>query len=164
MLGSGQQTNEAAHVPGKLARGGFGTRNYDANTTLCMASAVTAYYRAFGSDAPPCTYDDIDEVDRHVPAGTAVLGDGCQSARPGDRDRSLVGLTLPDRDPQSQEPHFSQCAVKPAAPEAELSPMPADDRDGAGYTGSSARVSAATSVSRSMPWMSFTRSSSSGKV
>ena len=42
VLGSGQQTNEAAYVLGKLARGGFGTRYYDANTTLCMASAVTA--------------------------------------------------------------------------------------------------------------------------
>jgi assimilatory nitrate reductase catalytic subunit len=66
VLGSGQQTNEAAYLLGKLARGGFGTRNYDANTTLCMASAVTAYYQAFGSDAPPCTYDDIPEADRHV--------------------------------------------------------------------------------------------------
>jgi len=66
VLGSGQQTNEAAYALGKLARGGFGTRNYDANTTLCMASAVTAYYQAFGSDAPPCTYDDIGEADRHV--------------------------------------------------------------------------------------------------
>lgn len=66
VLGSGQQTNEAAYALGKLARGGFGTRHYDANTTLCMASAVTAYYQAFGSDAPPCTYADIDEADRHV--------------------------------------------------------------------------------------------------
>jgi assimilatory nitrate reductase catalytic subunit len=66
VLGSGQQTNEAAYALGKVARGGFGTRNYDANTTLCMASAVTAYYQAFGSDAPPCTYDDIEEADRHV--------------------------------------------------------------------------------------------------
>jgi assimilatory nitrate reductase catalytic subunit len=66
VLGSGQQTNEAAYMLGKVARGGFGTRNYDANTTLCMASAVTAYYQAFGSDAPPCTYADIDEADRHV--------------------------------------------------------------------------------------------------
>jgi assimilatory nitrate reductase catalytic subunit len=66
ILGSGQQTNEAAYLLGKLARGGFGTRRYDANTTLCMASAVTAYYEAFGSDAPPCTYDDIDGADRHV--------------------------------------------------------------------------------------------------
>jgi assimilatory nitrate reductase catalytic subunit len=66
VLGSGQQTNEAAYALGKLARGGFGTRNYDANTTLCMASAVTAYYDAFGSDAPPPTYDDVPEAETHV--------------------------------------------------------------------------------------------------
>ena len=66
VLGSGQQTNEAAYVLGKLARGGFGTRFYDANTTLCMASAVTAYYQAFGSDAPPPTYDDIPGAKTHL--------------------------------------------------------------------------------------------------
>ena len=66
VLGSGQQTNEAAYALGKLARGGFGTRYYDANTTLCMASAVTAYYDAFGSDAPPCTYDDIPDARTHL--------------------------------------------------------------------------------------------------
>ncbi len=66
ILGSGQQTNEAAYLLGKVARGGFGTRSYDANTTLCMASAVTAYYESFGSDAPPCTYADIDDAERHV--------------------------------------------------------------------------------------------------
>ena len=66
VLGSGQQTNEAAYALGKLARGGFGTCYYDANTTLCMASAVTAYYDAFGSDAPPCTYDDIPDARTHL--------------------------------------------------------------------------------------------------
>ncbi|KDE58102.1 nitrate reductase [Halostagnicola sp. A56] len=66
VLGSGQQTNEAAYALGKLARGGFGTRYYDANTTLCMASAVTAYYDAFGSDAPPPTYDDIPQAETHL--------------------------------------------------------------------------------------------------
>ncbi|MFB6081197.1 MAG: assimilatory nitrate reductase NasA [Halanaeroarchaeum sp.] len=66
VLGSGQQTNEAAYALGKLARGGFGTRHYDANTTLCMASAVTAYYDAFGSDAPPCTYDDVPDAETHL--------------------------------------------------------------------------------------------------
>ena len=66
VLGSGQQTNEAAYLLGKLARGGFGTRYYDANTTLCMASAVTAYYQAFGSDAPPPTYDDIPAAQTHL--------------------------------------------------------------------------------------------------
>ncbi|RKD93596.1 assimilatory nitrate reductase NasA [Halopiger aswanensis] len=66
VLGSGQQTNEAAYALGKLARGGFGTPYYDANTTLCMASAVTAYYDAFGSDAPPPTYDDIPKAKTHI--------------------------------------------------------------------------------------------------
>ncbi|MDS0293704.1 assimilatory nitrate reductase NasA [Halogeometricum luteum] len=66
VLGSGQQTNEAAYALGKVARGVFGTPHYDANTTLCMASAVTAYYQAFGSDAPPPTYDDIPEAESHV--------------------------------------------------------------------------------------------------
>ncbi|RZV11893.1 assimilatory nitrate reductase (ferredoxin) precursor [Natrinema hispanicum] len=66
VLGSGQQTTEAAYALGKLARGGFGTRYYDANTTLCMASAVTAYYDAFGSDAPPPTYDDIPAAETHI--------------------------------------------------------------------------------------------------
>ncbi|MFC7224504.1 assimilatory nitrate reductase NasA [Halalkalicoccus sp. GCM10025322] len=66
VLGSGQQTNEAAYLLGKLARGAIRTRNYDANTTLCMASAVTAYYDAFGSDGPPPTYDDIPEAETHL--------------------------------------------------------------------------------------------------
>ncbi|SDC68330.1 assimilatory nitrate reductase NasA [Natrinema hispanicum] len=66
VLGSGQQTTEAAYALGKLARGGIGTRYYDANTTLCMASAVTAYDDAFGSDAPPPTYDDIPAAESHV--------------------------------------------------------------------------------------------------
>lgn len=66
VLGSGQQTTEAAYLLGKLARGGIGTRYYDANTTLCMASAVSAYYEAFGSDAPPPTYDDIPAADSHI--------------------------------------------------------------------------------------------------
>ena len=66
IMGSGQQTIEAAYALGKLGRGGLGTRNYDANTTLCMASAVAAYYDAFGSDAPPPTYDDIPEAETHL--------------------------------------------------------------------------------------------------
>ena len=66
VLGSGQQTNEAAYALGKVARGGFGTPYYDANTGLCMASAVTAYDRAFGGNAPPPTYEDIPEARTHL--------------------------------------------------------------------------------------------------
>ncbi len=66
LLGSGQQTNEAAYAFGKLARGGIGTRQYDANTRMCMASAVAAYDQAFGGNAPPPTYADIPEARTHV--------------------------------------------------------------------------------------------------
>ena len=66
VLGSGQQTNEAAYALGKVARGGFGTPYYDANTGLCMASAVTAYDRAFGGNAPPPTYEDIPDAETHL--------------------------------------------------------------------------------------------------
>ena len=66
VLGSGQQTNEAAYALGKVARGAFGTPYYDANTGLCMASAVTAYDRAFGGNAPPPTYDDIPDAETHL--------------------------------------------------------------------------------------------------
>ncbi len=66
VLGSGQQTNEAVYALGKVARGGFGTPHYDANTGLCMASAITAYDHAFGGNAPPPTYEDIPDAETHV--------------------------------------------------------------------------------------------------
>lgn len=66
VMGSGQQTNEAAYALGRVTRGAIGTRHYEANTTLCMASAVGAYYQAFGSDGPPPTYEDIPKAERHV--------------------------------------------------------------------------------------------------
>ncbi len=66
VLGSGQQTIEAAYALGKLARGGLATPYYDANTRLCMASAVAAYDQAFGGNAPPPTYDDIPAAETHV--------------------------------------------------------------------------------------------------
>ena len=43
-------------------RGVIGTNNYDGNTTLCMASAVSGYKRSFGSDGPPGCYDDFEHT------------------------------------------------------------------------------------------------------
>src|SRR5262245_27341063 len=40
---SGQITTEAQYVFNKLAKGAIGTNNIDANSRLCMASAVSAY-------------------------------------------------------------------------------------------------------------------------
>lgn len=63
VLSTGQLVTEEFYTLGKLIQLGFRTRNYDGNTTLCMASAVAGYKRTFGSDGPPGTYDDFDHSD-----------------------------------------------------------------------------------------------------
>lgn len=59
IVSTGQIMTEEFYTLGKLARGAIGTNNYDGNTTLCMASAVSGYKRSFGSDGPPGCYDDF---------------------------------------------------------------------------------------------------------
>src|SRR5581483_7107026 len=63
VIGTGQLVTEEFYTLGKLVQLGFGTRNYDGNTTLCMASAVSGYKRSFGSDGPPGAYEDIEKAD-----------------------------------------------------------------------------------------------------
>ncbi|MFN3323569.1 MAG: molybdopterin oxidoreductase family protein [Bryobacteraceae bacterium] len=63
ILSTGQLVTEEFYTLGKLAQLGFRTRNYDGNTTLCMASAVAGYKRSFGSDGPPGAYDDMETAD-----------------------------------------------------------------------------------------------------
>ncbi len=63
VLSTGQLVTEEFYTLGKLVQLGFGTRNYDGNTTLCMASAVSGYKRSFGSDGPPGAYEDIELAD-----------------------------------------------------------------------------------------------------
>ena len=53
VISTGQLVTEEFYTLGKLVQLGFGTNNYDGNTTLCMASAVSGYKRSFGSDGPP---------------------------------------------------------------------------------------------------------------
>src|SRR5262249_3909416 len=55
---SGQLLTEDYYVFNKLAKGLVGTNNIDSNSRLCMSSAVVAYKRALGADAPPACYDD----------------------------------------------------------------------------------------------------------
>jgi len=62
IVSSGQLVTEEFYTLGKLARGCIGTNNYDGNTTLCMASAVSGYKRSFGLDGPPGCYDDFDHT------------------------------------------------------------------------------------------------------
>ncbi|NPA42202.1 MAG: nitrate reductase [Aquificae bacterium] len=60
---SGQLLTEESYVINKFVKGFLKTNNIDANSRLCMTSAVSAYKLAFGSDGPPCTYEDIDDAD-----------------------------------------------------------------------------------------------------
>ena len=63
VVSTGQLLTEEFYTLGKLVRGCIGTNNYDGNTTLCMASAVSGYKRSFGSDGPPGCYDDFENTD-----------------------------------------------------------------------------------------------------
>ncbi|HVK99462.1 MAG TPA: molybdopterin-dependent oxidoreductase, partial [Dongiaceae bacterium] len=63
VVSTGQIMTEEFYTLGKLVRGCIGTNNYDGNTTLCMASAVSGYTRSFGSDGPPGCYDDFEHTE-----------------------------------------------------------------------------------------------------
>lgn len=63
VVSTGQIMTEEFYTLGKLVRGVLGTNNYDGNTTLCMASAVSGYKKSFGSDGPPGCYDDFDHTE-----------------------------------------------------------------------------------------------------
>jgi anaerobic selenocysteine-containing dehydrogenase len=63
IVSTGQLLTEEFYTLGKLVRGVIGSNNYDGNTTLCMASAVSGYKRSFGSDGPPGCYEDFEHTD-----------------------------------------------------------------------------------------------------
>lgn len=62
-LGTGQLPSEELALFGALAKFGMGMLHGDGNTRQCMASAVVAYKQSFGFDAPPYTYQDLEESD-----------------------------------------------------------------------------------------------------
>ena len=63
VISTGQLVTEEFYALGKLVQLGFGTSNYDGNTTLCMSTAVAGYKRSFGSDGPPGAYEDLEHAD-----------------------------------------------------------------------------------------------------
>ncbi len=63
VISTGQLVTEEFYTLGKLVQLGFGTNNFDGNTTLCMATAVSGYKLSFGSDGPPGNYDDLERAD-----------------------------------------------------------------------------------------------------
>ncbi|MGI4758230.1 MAG: molybdopterin-dependent oxidoreductase, partial [Janthinobacterium lividum] len=72
VIGTGQLLTEEFYTLGKLVQLGFGSRNYDGNTTLCMASAVSGYKLSFGSDGPPGSYADIEMADVILLVGSNI--------------------------------------------------------------------------------------------
>jgi anaerobic selenocysteine-containing dehydrogenase len=70
--GSGQLSTEDYYALCKLVKGFLGTDNLDTNSRLCMASAAAGYKSAFGADAPPGCYADIDLADVFLIVGANV--------------------------------------------------------------------------------------------
>lgn len=67
---SGQLLTEDYYVANKLWKGFVGSANVDTNSRLCMSSAVAAHVRAFGEDAVPACYEDVEIADLVVMVGS----------------------------------------------------------------------------------------------
>ena len=63
VISTGQLLTEEFYALGKFVQLGLETNNYDGNTTLCMASAVSGYKQSFGSDGAVGSYEDIAKAD-----------------------------------------------------------------------------------------------------
>lgn len=72
VISTGQLVTEEFYTLGKLIQLGFGTTNFDGNTTLCMSSAVAGYKRSFGSDGPPGSYEDLEKADVVILIGANI--------------------------------------------------------------------------------------------
>jgi anaerobic selenocysteine-containing dehydrogenase len=60
---SGQLLLEEYYTIAKIARGGLGIANIDANTRLCTATTAASLMENFGADGPPGCFADFDETD-----------------------------------------------------------------------------------------------------
>ena len=69
-LSTGQMPTEEMALLGSLTKFGMGMLHGDGNTRQCMATAAVAYKQSFGFDAPPYTYQDFEESDVIVLAGS----------------------------------------------------------------------------------------------
>ncbi|MDF2235497.1 molybdopterin-dependent oxidoreductase [Albimonas sp. CAU 1670] len=95
---SGQLLTEDYYVANKLMKGFIGSANIDTNSRLCMASAVAAYRRAFGTDTVPTCYEDLEQADLVVLVGSNLAWchpvihqrlAAAKAARPGMRVATL---------------------------------------------------------------------------
>jgi anaerobic selenocysteine-containing dehydrogenase len=69
-LSTGQIPTEEMALLGALFKFGMGFLHGDGNTRQCMATSAVAYKQAFGFDAPPYTYADLEQSDVVVLVGS----------------------------------------------------------------------------------------------
>ncbi len=67
---SGQLLTEEIYVINKFVKGFLRTNNMDANTRLCMASSISAFRRAFGTEQVFGSYGDIEDTDTFLFVGS----------------------------------------------------------------------------------------------
>src|SRR5947209_1947104 len=66
---SGQLLLEEYYTLGKIARGGLGLANIDANTRLCTATTASSLMENFGADGPPGAFEDFERTECIVLVG-----------------------------------------------------------------------------------------------
>jgi assimilatory nitrate reductase catalytic subunit len=116
---SGQLLTEDYYAANKLAKGFIGTANVDTNSRLCMSSAVAAHIRAFGEDAPPVNYEDLELADLVILTGSnlawahPVLFQRMQNARKTDPNKKLVVID-PRKSASAKEADL-HLAIKPGS-------------------------------------------------
>jgi anaerobic selenocysteine-containing dehydrogenase len=69
MYVSASEHLEEYYIYNKFVKGCLGTNNLESSARLCWASGVAGLVSAFGADAPPCAYDDIELAELFVVAG-----------------------------------------------------------------------------------------------
>jgi len=69
---SGQLLNEDYYIANKFAKGYIKTNNVDTNSRTCMASAVVAMKKVWGSDYVPLTMEDALNSNLYILAGSNI--------------------------------------------------------------------------------------------
>ncbi|WP_339723264.1 nitrate reductase [uncultured Paraglaciecola sp.] len=114
---SGQLLTEDYYVANKLMKGYIGSANIDTNSRLCMSSAVAAYKRAFGADAVPCCYEDLEQTELLILVGSnaawthPVLFQRIERAKKLNPDMQVV--TIDPRRTATSELADIHLAIKP---------------------------------------------------
>ena len=117
-LSTGQIPTEEMALLGALAKFGMGMIHGDGNTRQCMATAVVAYKQAFGFDAPPYTYQDLEESDCIV-----LVGSNLCIAHPIMWERAMRNRNRPEIiviDPRRTETAMAATLHLPIRPKTDL--------------------------------------------